>query len=417
MMSIHSGFRMTTIGALLFCGASYLLTGNSDGTTPKGYSGAAEESTCSACHGRPSQPNEGLGKITISLVNATGYTPGQPLRLKITLEDPFAVRWGFQLTTRREAASSSPVGTFSDIPGQGTTTAVPGTTTAVVINQSANGTRPNTLKQVTWEVDWNAPAGLTGVIYFHAAGVAANGDGRVEADSVYTTRFTVGQGAQAVTGTRVLPQFVFGTGGGAGFVTTLSFANQKDAPATIRVNFYNAEGAPMPVNGNPSQAINLAGRSTAIIRADDTGPLTQGWALIDMPEGVTGNAVFRQRVPGRADQEAVVMLSRTDSSSERFIYDLTPGTGTSLVLLNTSNTEGIITLRARLEDGTPAPTVSRTLQPRSRTSIDFRTEPALAMLQGHRGLVEMDTGGATFAVLALRFDDGGAFTSIPNAEK
>jgi hypothetical protein len=29
----------------------------------------------------------------------------------------------------------------------------------------------------------------------------------------------------------------------------------------------------------------------------------------------------------------------------------------------------------------------------------------------------VDTGGATFAVLALRFDDSGAFTSIPNAEK
>lgn len=417
MMSMQSGFRMTTIGALLFCGASFTLLGHSDGTTPKGYSGAAEELTCSACHGRPNPPNEGLGRISISLVNATGYTPGQPLRIKITLEDPLAVKWGFQLTTRRETGSSSPVGTFSDIPGQGTTTAVPGTATAIVINQSASGTRTNTLKQVTWEVDWNAPAGITGLIYFHAAGVGANGDGSVESDYVYTTMYSVGQGAQTVTGTRVLPQFVFGTGGGAGFVTTLSFANQRDAPATIRVNFYNAEGSPMPVNGNPSQALNLAGRSTATIRADDTGPLTQGWALIDMPEGVTGNAVFRQRVPGRADQEAVVMLSRTDSSSERFIYDQTPGTGTSLVLLNTSNTVGIITLRARLENGTLAPTVSRTLQPRTRTSIDFRTEPALAMVQGHRGLVEVDTGGATFAVLALRFDDGGAFTSIPNAEK
>jgi hypothetical protein len=416
---MQSGFRMTTIGALLFCGASFILTGHSNGTTAKGYSGAPDESTCGACHGLPNRPNEGLGRISISLINATGYTPGQPLRIKITLEDPHAVKWGFQLTTRREGGSSSPVGTFSDIPGQGTTTAVPGTTTAVVVNQSSSGTRTNTLKQVTWEVDWNAPLGTTGVIYFYAAGVGANGDGseKFDFDNVYTTLYTVGQGAQVVTATRVLPQFVFGTGGGAGFVTTLSFANQRDAPATIRVNFYNAEGSPMPVNGNPSQAINLGGRSTAIIRADDTGPLTQGWALIDMPEGVTGNAVFRQRVPGRADQEAVVMLSRTDSSSERFIYDQTPGTGTSLVLLNTSNTVGIINLKARLENGTLAPTVSRTLQPRTRTSIDFRTEPALALVQGHRGLVEVDTGGATFAVLALRFDDSGAFTSIPNAEK
>lgn len=417
MMTRQPGIRGTIIGALLFCGASFTVSGHSDGTTPRGYAGAAEESTCSACHGRPNPPNEGPGRISISLINATGYTPGQPLRIKVTLNDELAVKWGFQLTTRRDAGSSSPVGTFSEIPGQGTTTVPPGSATAVAINQSSSGTRTNTLKQVVWELEWNAPAGMTGLVFFYAAGVGSNGDGNVSGDNVYTTLYTVGQGAAAVTATRVLPQFVFGTGGGAGFTTTLTLANQRDAPATVRVNFYNVEGTAMPVNGDASRALNIAGRSTATIRADDTGPLTQGWALIDVPDGVTGNAIFRQRVPGRADQEAVVMLARTDSSSERFIYDQTPGTGTSLVLLNTSNTVAIITLKARLEDGTPAPTVSRTLPPRSRTTIDFRNEPALAMVQGHRGLVEVDTGGATFALLALRFDDSGAFTSIPNAEK
>ena len=173
----------------------------------------------------------------------------------------------------------------------------------------------------------------------------------------------------------------------------------------------------MPVNGNASRLLTLPGRATAVIRADDTGPTTQGWALIDMPDGVTGHGVFRQRVPGRIDQEAVVMFSRTDSKSERFIYDQTPGFDTAMVLLNTSTIEAQAVIRIRDENGVQVALLNKTLQPRTRVTIDFKLEPGMSGVQGKRGLAEFEGGAGTIAVLALRFDDAGAFTSIPNAEK
>jgi hypothetical protein len=409
---IPAGSARTLNGALLLCGASLLLAANSD-STPAGYSGAPVDQTCAACHGRPQPPNNGSGRLSLSLVNATGYTPGRPLRLRITLEDPFGARWGFQLTARRGSGSDVAAGGFAPIQGQGTAVA-PSEANPAYINQSASGTRPNIPNRVSWEVDWNAPPELSGTVSFFAAAVAGNNtNGADSGDFVYTSQLVVAQGGEAVSASRVLPQFVFGSG----FISTLSFSNTKDLAAIVRVNFFGADGSPMPVNGDASRMITLPPKATASIRADDTGPLTQGWALIDMPDGVTGNAVFRQRVSGRIDQEAVVMLSRTDSKLERFIYDQSPGTNTALVLLNTSTIDALVTIRIRAESGALAATLNRTLAPRTRTTIDFRSEPSLASVQGRRGLAEFEVGGASIAVLALRFDDTGALTSVPNAEK
>ena len=329
MIKRMNGIAM--MGALLICGAPISLMADSGGT-PAGYTGAPDEQACQVCHGRGTPLNSGPGRIAISVVNATGYTPGRPLRLRITLEDVYAVKWGFQMTSRRTGAGPVVAGTFSPIADQGTS-AKPSDANPTYIGQSLTGTRLNQQNRVAWETDWNAPSDASGDIVFYAAGVAGNNlSGADSGDSVYTTQLTVRQGTEAVSGTRVLPQFVFGEG----FISTLSFANMQTIPATVRVNFFNAEGAPMLVNGNSSRVITLPSKGSASIRADDTGPQTQGWALIDMPDGVTGHGVFRQRVQGRIDQEAVVMFSRTDSKLERFIYDQTAGFDTALVLLNTS---------------------------------------------------------------------------------
>lgn len=410
-MTMKFSLRHSILGGLLLCGSS-LLPAHTAGTAI-GYSGAPDENSCSACHGRSQAANTGGGRITVLAVNASGYTPGRPLRLRITLEDPFGARWGFQMTTRRGTGTSSPIGGFTALPDQGTVVA-PGEASPTYINQSSAGTRPNTPNRVSWEVDWNAPSTMSGTVIFHVAGVAGNGDGGADmADNVYTGVLSVQQGAEAVQASRVLPQFVFGQG----FISTLAFANTRETSATVRVNFYTPEGAALPVNGNASRLLTLAPKGSAFIRADDTGPTTQGWALIDLPDGVIGHGVFRQRVPGRIDQEAVVMLSRTDSKLERIVYDQTAGLDTALVLLNTSNIDALVVVRIRDENGALLATLNRTLQPRQRTTIDFRTEPVLGIVQGKRGLAEFEVGGASVAVLALRFDDAGAFTSVPNGEK
>lgn len=380
----------------------------STGSNPSGLAGAPGQSTCAACHGSGSV-STGPGRVRIEAVSATGYAPGTALRLRVTIEDPDARRWGFQLTARRASANTQPMGTFTNVAGQGTS--IPAQPT---IGHSAAGTRPGTANSASWEVDWNPPAANEGPVIFYAAGNAANNDNNSDpGDRVYTTSLQVEPaGATDVTGNTVLPQYVFG----AGFISTLSFANTRDAAATVRVNFLNDSGAPLNVNGQSAHTLNLAGKASASIRADDSGPTTQGWALIDLPDGVTGNAVFRQRVSGRPDQEVAVLLSRANATEARFIYDQTGSLNTGMAIVNTSSAAAQVTIRFRDESGAAAATVTRSVPARSKVAISVRDDAAFAGALNKKGLAEVEVSGATVAVLALRFDDAGALTSVPNAQ-
>ena len=63
---------------------------NSAGPLP-GLAGAPGEADCSSCHGGLGGP----GKLTIALsAGGTTYMPGQTVKVKETLEDPAAIRWG-----------------------------------------------------------------------------------------------------------------------------------------------------------------------------------------------------------------------------------------------------------------------------------------------------------------------------------
>lgn len=396
--------KKLTLLSALFCAS---LSANSGGA-PAGTAGAPGQGTCAACHGSGT-PNAGSGSIRVEVLNGAAYTPGQPLTLRVTLNDPAARRWGFQLTARRASANTQTLGAFASIAGQGTTTP-----NASTIGHGSGGTRPGTAGPATWEVTWNPPADDQGDVTFYAAGNAANNNGQADGgDQVYTTSLQVPVASTGtVSGNYVLPQFVFGQG----FITTLSFANANDAVANVTVNFFNDSGQPLQVGGSTNRVIQLNPKASASIRADDTGPTTTGWALIDLPDGVTSNAVFRQRVGGRIDQEAVVLLSRSNSTEARFIYDQSGSLNNALVLLNTSTNNATVTIRIRGEGGNILATLERAVNARSKAVIDFRTDPGLTAVAGQRGLAEFEVGGASIAVLALRFDDAGAITSIPNAE-
>lgn len=383
------------------------LLANSNGA-PAGLAGAPGQGDCSGCHGSGSV-NPAGGSLTIAVVGGTNYVPGQPLRLRVTLADNTSTRWGFQLTARRGDANTQTLGTFTSVSSQ---TATPQSTT---IGHNANGTQSGAPSPVSWEVQWNPPANDQGPVIFYAAGNAANGNGSSDAgDKVYTANLQVApQSTTTPTGNRVMPQFVFGSTGGVGFVSSLIFSNTGSAAAEVKVNFFGDDGNPMNVNGNASQSLNLAAKGTAQIQATDAGALTQGWALVDLPDGVVASGIFRQRVPGK-DQEAAVLLSRSNSTEARFTYDQTGPYNTGMSMVNPTASAAEAVIRIHDEAGAVVQTITRNIPARGKVSLSFRTDAASS--NGKRGLAEVEVNGAAIAVLALRFDDSGAFTSIPGEE-
>jgi hypothetical protein len=384
---------------------------NSSGA-PTGTAGAPGEDTCATagCHST-SPLNSGPGRVNITFPSGT-YTPGQTVRVRVTVEDPAAVRWGFNLTVRRESSNDF-VGAF----------AVPATPTPAVIairNQGAaryvthspNGTFRAQTNQAAWEVDWTAPAAGSGPVRFYVAGNAANNNGANTGDRVYTSNLAVaeatsGPPAAITSGNTVLPQFVFG----GGWSSSLYFTNPTASQVSFPVRFYNDSAAEMSFGGSATRQLIIPARGTTLIQAQNTGSLSQGWATFDLPTGVVGYGVFRQAVPGIPDQEAVVPFASGSGTRASLTYDESNLVTAAAVWYN-GNANATVTILARDESGAQIGTSTLTMTPGTKQA--FAVTEKIPAIGGKRGVLEFTTSGGNISVLGLRFS-GSAFTSIPAA--
>jgi hypothetical protein len=147
-----------------------------------GHTNAPGESNCTACHF--SFPlNSGAGMLQLTGLPAF-YTPGEDYDLVLTLSDPVALRWGFQLTILEDGGSS--IGSITVTDG-GTQTSTTGNRT--YLKHNLNGTAPGTPDAHSWTFTWTAPAAGAGTATLYVAGNAANFDGTELGDYIYATSF------------------------------------------------------------------------------------------------------------------------------------------------------------------------------------------------------------------------------------
>jgi hypothetical protein len=223
--------------------------------------------------------------------------------------------------------------------------------------------------------------------------------------------FTV---AVPTTTSFALPQFTFG----GGWYTALYFANTTNVVVHIQVNFYDDNGAPFLVTllGIPgsvsSQSITVNPHSTVILEAPNSGGAQQeGWADVALPTGVTGYAVFRQTVVGRADQEAVVPLTPESSLAADLTYDDIAFT-TAVAFLNPTTQPVAVSINAFDAAGNSAGSGLVVLAARSKQAITLKAISGLSGIAGKRGRVVFSASSGAVSVLGLRFG-ASAFTSIP----
>ena len=217
-----------------------------------------------------------------------------------------------------------------------------------------------------------------------------------------------------VASPKVLPQIAFG----GGWYSALYFTMSGSGPASFQVNFVNADGTPMtvPSFGAPSTTGSLVGHGTCLVDLPNTGPVPQGYATFSLPPGVTGYAVFRQSVDGRADQEAVVPLSSALATTSTLVWDDTNLT-TAVAIVNLSPADNIVTVTARDAQGRSLGSPARVSIPANgRVAMALRDLPGLGNTVGNRGTAEFTVTSGNVAVLGLRFRLT-SFTSIPTQDK
>ncbi len=380
----------------------------STGPVPE-VAGVPGEDNCTQCHG--TTVNTGGGKLTVSLVDASTWTPGQQVRLRITLADPTARRWGFQITARSATVPTTNAGVFA-LADATTTRRVTGFGGAEYISHNSVGTRPGTADSSSWEVLWTPPASAAfGAVTFYAAGNAANNDGQNDAeDKIYTASLTINPAGDTPAATYALSQLAFG----GGWYTAVYLTNANAAATSATLNYIAADGKPLNIpNVGTSTTLNLGPKATGLVEAADLGPLTQGWIEVKLPEGVTGYGVFRQTVQGRP-QEAVVPLANTVSTTGTFIFDETNYL-TAAAFVNAGSGDANVTVTARDDAGATIGTNSFTMGSKVRSAVVLQSLGGLETMKGKRGTVEFSSS-APITLLGLRFN-GEAFTSIPAVQK
>ncbi len=378
---------------------------------PTFATGAPGDGLCIDCHG--GLPNTGPGNVRVALVNATNWTPGTPVTVRVTLSDPNARRWGFELTARTASNPMNNAGSFTIT--DKTNTQLMTDFGIQFVTHTATGTRPGTSGSSTWDVQWTPPASANiGNVTFYAAGNAANNNSQPTGDLIYTSSLTISPGSSIpTTTTKVLPQLAFGSQSGAGaWYTAVYLQNTTGSAVSVPVKFFAADGSPLtvPSIGNSSTTVSLDAKGEAIVEVPNSGSLTQGWVQADVPDGVIGYGIFRQSVQGQNDQEGTVPFSSVSATSNTIVFDESAFV-TAVAVLNPSTTDTTLTITARDDQGALIGTSSLPLGAKKREAFQLRDRPEFSAIQGKRGSAEFKVSSGAVSVLGLRFN-GTSFTSI-----
>jgi len=213
-------------------------------------------------------------------------------------------------------------------------------------------------------------------------------------------------------GDRVLAQFV----DGAGWKTSLFFVNLENHPVSFQVLFFQDNGDDLfvPIAGLGSvRQVNVTLDTAGSTEFETTGFsdfLSQGWALLSQTttDTIGGMAVFRQRVSGRQDQEAVVPIVSQFDSHFVLLFDNTAFT-TGIAIANPTLNFVDIPVNIRNQSGQIIDQRIVSLGPYSHTA--FSLPDTWFSTAGRRGAIEFQTSGFGVAALGLRFN-GFAFTSF-----
>ena len=215
---------------------------------------------------------------------------------------------------------------------------------------------------------------------------------------------------------------------GGGWETVIVMVNMSSSTLHYNTYFYSQSGAPMTVTfrtqpaGNvvTTSAMNatLPPRNSFNFSLYDATPNTKiGYAIVeyDSADGrLGGYAVFRQRVAGRPDFEALVPLSSYSDHKFYLPIDEIQGFQTAIALCNpASNTSNTLTLLMMDLDGNEVVRKSLTLGPGVQTA--FIIQEQFPQMIDRLGTLYVEGSSTRLSAIGLRFNtrNGSAFSSVP----
>jgi hypothetical protein len=148
---------------------------------------APGESNCTGCHG-DFPLDSGTGSVSITGLPAN-YKPNQEVPVTVTLSQAGANVFGFQLTAIDSLGRN--VGTYILPPGPNAPLQTDAGTVdgnfRTYVEHTEDGITPTTFDTKSWTFNWKLPAQRVGKVRLYVAGNAANGNGQLSGDFIYTS--------------------------------------------------------------------------------------------------------------------------------------------------------------------------------------------------------------------------------------
>ena len=226
-------------------------------------------------------------------------------------------------------------------------------------------------------------------------------------------------GVVLFTGDTVFPQVV----DGGGWKTSFIISNLDTVSRHCEVRFFRDDGTDMllpifsdTLHGDLLSGVSLtinAGGTAFFESAGDDPVLAQGWALLvkdNSTDPIGGMAVFRQKLAGNQEAEAVVPVVSQFDGHFVLIFDNTNGYVTGMAIANPSSRSVVATADVLDEFGKLI--AQETLSLNSFTHQAFSVADEWTSTAGRRGSIEFQTSGFGIGVLGLRFSPFGSFTSF-----
>ena len=204
-MSTRNAIAAVSIAALLSV-VPILLYASANGADA-GYSSAPSEQNCASCH----DSGSGNGSLAVSFPNGPFYTPGTSQQWTVTVSDPIAQSWGFQLVARQDTNRSAQAGTQagSFTPGSDGNTQVvcddsptdlkketfitsgscPSNLPLEWIEQTSQGAQFGVIQSASFTFTWNPPSSNVGAIDIYISAVAGAGGDSTAGSKVYNGHY------------------------------------------------------------------------------------------------------------------------------------------------------------------------------------------------------------------------------------
>jgi uncharacterized protein (TIGR03437 family) len=173
--------------------------------------------SCTVCH-VGAAVNSGGGSVHVAFPNGLTYTPGQPQDLTVTVSDPAAVVFGFEMTARADAApNTTQAGAFTA-----------GTDQRIVCADSqvqpASGCAGSGIQWIehskpsvsgVFSVRWTPPSAGAGNVHVYVSGNAANGDNTSRGDHIYSAEYVLVPASTVTAGAPTIRSVAPAVGGGS----------------------------------------------------------------------------------------------------------------------------------------------------------------------------------------------------------